>query len=147
MRDLSNVNQYQQLILSALALVHEEDIVAIFRALRAEPERNECIDLMNDELDRGRSLMEAFGESSALYAFFEDGFPDFNVTVVTNKIIELEFGTNASRGAIQRCGATMASTGVVEKLEPVFSSCEDGYTGAGELHITIYPLDADFSLN
>lgn len=147
MRDLSNVNQYQQLILSALALVHEEDIVAIFRALRAEPERNECIDLMNDELDRGRSLMEAFGESSALYAVFEDGFPDFNVTVVTNKIIELEFGSNASRGAIQRWGATMASTGVVEKLEPVFSSCQDGYTGTGELQITIFPLDADFSLN
>ena len=64
MRDLKHVNAYQQLLLSALALVHEADLIAIFRALRKHPNRGKCIDLVNAELDKGISLMAALAEPS-----------------------------------------------------------------------------------
>ena len=147
MRDLRNVNELQQLLLSALALVHQEDLVAIFRALREEPERNECIDLMNAELDQGHSLMEALGDNTVLYELFSDVRFEFHVWVVCDTIIEMTFGAEGTRGAIQSWGATMAGTGWVEELRITYSSCEDDDPQAGEHTISLFPIVAEYSLN
>jgi hypothetical protein len=116
MRDLKHVNDYQQLLLSALALVHEEDLVAIFRALRKHPQRGKCIDLLNAELDKGISLMDAFAEPSKLHELFTNDWPELRVLVNDNTVF-LKFGTNGPPSEIQTWRALMSATGVVAKVD------------------------------
>ncbi len=125
MRDLRAYNAYQHLLLSALALVHEEDLVAILRAARKDPGRNRCIDLVNAELDKGMSLMEAFAAPSPLHEVFTDDWPEFRV-YVTGDRVSLDFGTNGPPSSIVCWQAQMAGTGVVAMLE-----CLGGYYPEG----------------
>lgn len=117
MRTLPSRNEYQQLLLSALALVDAEDLVAIVRAARKDPGRNRCIDLLNEELDKGVSLWDAFGEPSALYELFTDDWPELRVLVgQDDHTVSLDFGTNGPPSDIVSWRATMGGTGVVTKL-------------------------------
>lgn len=119
MRDLSKYNQYQHLILSALALVHEEDLVAILRAARHRPERNRCIDVVNAELDKGLSLMETFADHGPLSVMFDNDFPEFRVGVwgEDGMSVDLDFGLTGRPSSIMTWSARMSGTGVVAEME------------------------------
>lgn len=118
MKKLPCRNAYQQLLLSALALVDEADLVALFRAARNHPGRNRCIDLVNAELDHGISLWDAFDEPSALHAVFTNDWPELRVLVDPDKnSFTMDFGTNGPPSDIVTWEATMGGTGVVAKLE------------------------------
>ncbi len=110
------MNDYQQLLYTALALVHEEDLVAIFRAARNRPERNRCIDLVNQALDEGYTLWAAFDAPSPLYELFTDDWPELRVLLGGNKVY-LTFGTNGPPGDIVEWEAEMSGTGQVARLE------------------------------
>jgi len=141
MRDLKHVNAYQQLLLSALALVHEADLVAIFRTLRKHPNRGKCIDLANAELDKGITLMDAFAEPSALNELFEDDWPEIRVAVVNDNIIELTFGTNGPPSEINIWSATMTATGVVAKVEHLGRDYPEGMPVSGKGPRGVNPFD------
>ncbi len=125
MRDLEHVNEYQQLLLSALALVHEEDLVAIFRAARNHEVRSKPIELMNVELDKGLNLMQALDAPSSLHALFEVDYPSFTVQVGSTMVL-LSFGTHGPPSELHVWRATMASTGVVESLEHEYQYYSEG---------------------
>lgn len=136
MKKLPCRNDYQQLLLSALALVDEADLVAIFRAARNHAERNACIDLVNAELDRGISLWDAFDEPSALYKVFTHDWPELRVLVgLDDNTISMDFGTNGPPSSLVSWRATMGGTGVVTKLE-----CFGRYYPGG---IPPYPMGPD----
>lgn len=118
MKTLPCRNEYQQLLMSALALVDEADLVAFFRAARKHPERNKCIDIVNRELDKGVSLMEVFDAPSELYELFTDDWPELRVLVdQETNTISIDFGTNGPPSDIRTLYATMGDTGVVTKLK------------------------------
>ncbi len=110
------MNDYQQLLYTALALVHEEDLVAIFRAARNRPDRNRCIDLVNQALDEGYTLWAAFDAPSPLYELFTDDWPELRVMLHGNKVA-LTFGTNGPPSDILEWEAEMSGTGQVTHLQ------------------------------
>lgn len=109
------MNAYQQLLYCALPLVHEEDLVAIFRAARTHPDRNRCIDLMNQALDDGYTLWAALDAPSPLYELFTDDWPELRVSVENEKVYLL-FGTNGPPSDIVEWEAHMSGTGQVAHL-------------------------------
>ena len=118
MRNHPPMNEYQQLLLSALALVDEADLVAILRAARKHPKRNHCIDLVNAELDKGVNLWSAFADPSPLNTLFENDWPELRVSFcMEQRTISMEFGTNGPPSDILCWQAHMGATGVVKKLE------------------------------
>ena len=125
MRDLDHLNAYQHLLLSALALVHEKDLVAIFRAVREHEECCEAIQLLNAELDKGHTLMEALAKPSPLYDLFANDWPEFCVHLSKGKVVRLIFGTNGPPSRVNEWKATMASTGVVKELVHEYSRDPD----------------------
>lgn len=116
MRELPPMNAYQQLLYCALTLVHEEDLVAIFRAVRSHPVRNRCIDLVNQALDEGYTLWAAFDAPSALYELFTEDWPELRVSVRGNMVLLL-FGTNGPPSDIVEWDVEMSGTGQVVRVE------------------------------
>ncbi|MEO7079933.1 MAG: hypothetical protein ABIY71_00350, partial [Flavobacteriales bacterium] len=118
MRNLPPMNEYQQLLYSALALVDEADLVAILRVAGQHPLRNSCIDRVNEDLDKGLPLWDSFAEGSSLYALFENDCMEFRVRIHTDqRSIDLDLGINSRPSDILCWTARMGPTGVVEKLE------------------------------
>ncbi len=117
MRDFEHLNECQQMLQCALALVHEEDLVAIFRAARHHEEASKPIELMNAELDKGHTLMEALAEPSPLYELFGNDWPEFRVFVREGNVVYLHYGIHGPPSDLHVWKITMASTGVVEELE------------------------------
>lgn len=129
MRDLPPMNAYQQLIHCALALVHEEDLVAIFRALRRHPERNRCVDLLNQALDDGYTLWAAFDAPSPLFELFQDDMPELRLRVTGNRIA-MDFGTFGPPSDILDWEIHMSGTGQVESIQCMGRYCpENGNKG------------------
>ena len=127
MRKLPPMNDYQQLLYGALALVDEADLVAILRAAAKHPECNQCIELVNDELDKGLSLWDAFAEPSALHALLSNTWPEFRVRVNEERqIIELEFGTNGPTSDLVCWVARMGDSGVVLDLTDSYRYWPEG---------------------
>ena len=116
MRELPPMNLYQQLLWTALSLVHEEDLVAIARAAREHPTCNLAMRLLNEDLDRGLRLWDAFDEGGATHELFTWDMPELRVFLHGPGIIGLEFGTHGPPGDIVVWHAHMARTGVVERL-------------------------------
>ena len=117
MRDLAPMNEYQQLLYSALALVDEADLLAILRAAGKHPERNSCIELVNAELDKGITLWDIFAAPSPLHVLFTNDRPEFRVSVdLDGQTILLDFGTYGPPSDLLVWEARMGATGVVEKL-------------------------------
>lgn len=118
MRNLPLMNEYQQLLYSALALVEEADLVAILRVAGQHPDRNRCIDLVNAELDKGLPLWDTFAEGSSLCDHFNIEIPEFRVRIdMENRSIDLDFGTHGQTSDLLSWKAYMGPTGVVEKLD------------------------------
>ncbi len=118
MRNHPPMNEYQQLLLSALALVDEADLVAILRVAGQHPLRNSCIDRVNEDLDKGLSLWEAFADGSSLCALFENDCMELRVRInMARHSIDLDFGINSRPSDILGWVARMGPSGVVEKLE------------------------------
>jgi hypothetical protein len=116
MRTLPPPNTYQQLLLSAFALVDEPDLIAIFRAARTHPERNLCIVLVNRELDKGISLMDAFDAPSPLHALFTRHRPELRVFVPRRNVITVHFGTFDPPCAMVSMQAVLSDQGTVIDL-------------------------------
>ena len=96
----------------------EADLVAILRAAAIHPERDRCIDLVNDELDKGLSLWEAFAAPGPLLDLFENDMPELRVRVMEEQqIIELDLGTHSSAGVLVCWVARMGASGVVLSLK------------------------------
>ncbi len=127
MRKLPPMNEYQQLLYCALALVEEADLVAILRAARKHPERNRCIDIANAELDKGIRLWDTFAAPSRLHTLFTTAWPEFRVLVDTERrSIHLDFGTNGSPSDIRSWDVQMGATGVVERFTDVYQYYPEG---------------------
>ena len=116
MRTRPTKNTYQQLLLSAFALVPEAELVALFRAARKHPERNLCIDLVNRELDKGIALMDAFAAPSPLHALFTRHTPELRVFVPRKHVITVHFGTLDPPCAMVSLRGVMRDQGKVSHL-------------------------------
>lgn len=118
MRNLPPMTEYQQLLYSALALVDEADLVAILRVAGQHPMRNSCIERLNEDLDKGLSLWDAFADGSSFYDLFANHSMEFRVRInMAQHRIELDLGINSRPSDILCWTARMGPTGVVEKLE------------------------------
>lgn len=127
MRKLPPMNDFQQPLYSALALVDEADLVAILRAATIHPERDRCIELVNAELDKGISLWDAFAAPGPLLDLFENDCPEFRVRVLEkHQVIELDFGTNGRKGGVVCWVARMGDSGVVLDLTDSYRYWPEG---------------------
>ena len=129
MRDLSGANSYQQLLLSALALVHEEDLLALVRAARWHAERNSVIDRLNLELDQGKSLWDSFSGPGPVYDLFAEDYPEFRVRVPFPDHLELDIGLHTLPSQLVTISARMAGTGHVVELISVVPYYPEGLPG------------------
>ena len=129
MRDLHGANNYQQLLLSALALVHEADLVALLRAARKHPERNRAIDALNRQLNNGVRLWDAFAEPSPVHALFAEKLPEFRVRVPFPDHLELDIGLHSLPSQLVTISARMAGTGRVAELIGVVPYYPEGLPG------------------
>ena len=77
---------------------------------------NLAMRLLNEDLDRGLRLWEAFDEGGATHELFTWDMPELRVFLHGPGIIGLEFGTHGPPGDIVVWHAHMARTGVVERL-------------------------------
>lgn len=139
MRKLPPMNDIQQLLYGALALVDEADLVAILRAAAKHPECNRCIELVNAELDKGTSLWDAFAAPSPLHALLSDTWPEFRVRVNEERqIIELEFGTNGPVSELVCWVARMGDSGVVLDLKDSYRYWPEGAPETGNMARSLF---------
>jgi hypothetical protein len=98
MKNVGHLNSYQQTLLSVLAILDEAEVIGVFRALRHAPDRNEVIDLANEELDKGRSLFEMLA-SGPLYTLLANNHLQMRACILRNGRISIDIGTGG-----EECG-------------------------------------------
>ena len=117
MRRTSILDQSQQLIFCALALIEEHDLVAMLRALRDHPDRNTTIDLLNQALDQGLAVMDLTDDHGPMRPLMMEGGLVLQVILLRNRMVWLTIGSSGPQGEASDWRFTFDDLDQVVKVE------------------------------
>ena len=124
------MNQEQQLVWKALALVEEGELVAMLRLLKEHPDRNATIEKVNEGLDKGLSIMEVFGdEYEGLYDLQYEGLLELDVDMPRPDLVCFSIGYSGALGEVAEFRFSFDADGRISQVE--FESSRNSWLNYG----------------